>query len=230
MIYVTHDQGEALALGDRVAVMDRGRVVQVGHAARGLRAARPRGSSRGFVGNPPMSVDPLRRRSGRGPARVSSWDSTGVAGRSCTDWTWPGPTRPRRGEGRAGPPARARAARRASGRPGTESWPGSPSTGRGRAGRVPGARVGRDARLGPTPVNARDSRRGSGPAGRRVRVGVDLDAPPGSTRRRASRSARVTGADVTARHRVGRPDSDAGRSLEIVAALAGRLPRQGRSR
>ena len=30
MVLVTHDQGEALALGDRVAVMDRGQVVQVG--------------------------------------------------------------------------------------------------------------------------------------------------------------------------------------------------------
>jgi spermidine/putrescine transport system ATP-binding protein len=32
-VYVTHDQGEALALSDRVAVMDRGRVEQVGDPA-----------------------------------------------------------------------------------------------------------------------------------------------------------------------------------------------------
>ena len=30
MILVTHDQAEALAIGDRVAMLDRGRVVQVG--------------------------------------------------------------------------------------------------------------------------------------------------------------------------------------------------------
>src|SRR5712692_3919308 len=29
-VYVTHDQAEALALSDRLAVMDRGRIVQVG--------------------------------------------------------------------------------------------------------------------------------------------------------------------------------------------------------
>jgi putative spermidine/putrescine transport system ATP-binding protein len=29
-VYVTHDQGEAMALGDRIAVMDRGRIAQIG--------------------------------------------------------------------------------------------------------------------------------------------------------------------------------------------------------
>jgi iron(III) transport system ATP-binding protein len=33
MVYVTHDQKEALALADRLAVMDRGRIVQVGRPA-----------------------------------------------------------------------------------------------------------------------------------------------------------------------------------------------------
>jgi iron(III) transport system ATP-binding protein len=33
MVYVTHDQKEALALADRLAVMDRGRVVQIGKPA-----------------------------------------------------------------------------------------------------------------------------------------------------------------------------------------------------
>lgn len=32
VLYVTHDQSEALALGDRIAVMDEGRIVQVGSA------------------------------------------------------------------------------------------------------------------------------------------------------------------------------------------------------
>jgi ABC-type sugar transport system ATPase subunit len=30
MIYVTHDQGEAMTLGSRIAVMQRGAIVQVG--------------------------------------------------------------------------------------------------------------------------------------------------------------------------------------------------------
>jgi ABC-type Fe3+/spermidine/putrescine transport system ATPase subunit len=33
MVYVTHDQKEALALADRLAVMDRGKIVQVGRPA-----------------------------------------------------------------------------------------------------------------------------------------------------------------------------------------------------
>jgi multiple sugar transport system ATP-binding protein len=57
MVLVTHDQGEAMALGDRVAVIDRGRVVQV---------ARPldlydRPSNRfvaRFIGQPAMNLLP----------------------------------------------------------------------------------------------------------------------------------------------------------------------------
>ena len=45
-IYVTHDQDEALTMSDRIAVMDGGRVLQVGAPQRGLRRARARSSSR----------------------------------------------------------------------------------------------------------------------------------------------------------------------------------------
>ena len=45
-VYVTHDQEEALAMSDRVAVMNEGRIEQLGHAARDLR----------------LAGDPLRRR------------------------------------------------------------------------------------------------------------------------------------------------------------------------
>ena len=44
-IYVTHDQVEAMTLGDRIVVMKDGIVQQVGDAARALRAARPTASS-----------------------------------------------------------------------------------------------------------------------------------------------------------------------------------------
>ena len=38
-VYVTHDQSEALALGDRLAIMRQGRIEQLGHAAGGVRVA-----------------------------------------------------------------------------------------------------------------------------------------------------------------------------------------------
>ena len=38
-VFVTHDQTEALVMSDRIAIMDRGRVVQVGTPARDLHAA-----------------------------------------------------------------------------------------------------------------------------------------------------------------------------------------------
>ena len=56
-VFVTHDQGEALALGDRVVVMERGRVVQDGTPA----DIYDRPASRfvaGFVGSPPMNLLP----------------------------------------------------------------------------------------------------------------------------------------------------------------------------
>jgi multiple sugar transport system ATP-binding protein len=61
-VYVTHDQGEALSLGDRVAVMRAGRIVQLGDPI----AVYDRPADRfvgGFLGSPPMNflaakVDP----------------------------------------------------------------------------------------------------------------------------------------------------------------------------
>ncbi len=40
-IYVTHDQVEAMTLGDRIAVMAEGRIQQLGVPAGGVRPARP---------------------------------------------------------------------------------------------------------------------------------------------------------------------------------------------
>ena len=42
-LYVTHDQSEAMALGDRIVVMDHGRVAQVGTPGRST-TSRRRGS------------------------------------------------------------------------------------------------------------------------------------------------------------------------------------------
>jgi multiple sugar transport system ATP-binding protein len=55
VIYVTHDQGEALGLGDRVAVIDQGRIMQVGTPEEVY--DRPAHTFvAGFLGNPPMNV------------------------------------------------------------------------------------------------------------------------------------------------------------------------------
>ena len=68
MIFVTHDQVEALSLGQRVAVMDRGRLQQVGTPDEVYR--RPGNLFvAGFVGSPPHqphSPVPRRRRAPRG--------------------------------------------------------------------------------------------------------------------------------------------------------------------
>jgi multiple sugar transport system ATP-binding protein len=53
-IYVTHDQVEALSLGDRIAVMNKGRIVQVDDPSRVY--ADPASQFVGaFIGNPPMN-------------------------------------------------------------------------------------------------------------------------------------------------------------------------------
>jgi multiple sugar transport system ATP-binding protein len=55
MIYVTHDQVEALTLGDRVAVMNRGALEQVGPPLELYE--RPQNLFvAGFLGNPPMNL------------------------------------------------------------------------------------------------------------------------------------------------------------------------------
>ncbi|MDE0357542.1 MAG: ABC transporter ATP-binding protein [Gammaproteobacteria bacterium] len=60
MIFVTHDQVEALSLGERVAVMDRGRLQQVGTPDEVYR--RPHNLfAAGFVGSPPINRIPLSR-------------------------------------------------------------------------------------------------------------------------------------------------------------------------
>jgi multiple sugar transport system ATP-binding protein len=57
MVLVTHDQGEALALGDRVAVIDRGRVVQVARPLDLYDRPSTRFVAR-FIGQPPMNLLP----------------------------------------------------------------------------------------------------------------------------------------------------------------------------
>jgi multiple sugar transport system ATP-binding protein len=90
MIFVTHDQDEALQLGDRVAVLDRGRLQQVDVPSTLLERPANRFVA-GFVGSPPRSLvdGELAVTSGR-------LEFVGRAGRWCvppsrSDWTrWTG--------------------------------------------------------------------------------------------------------------------------------------------
>jgi ABC-type sugar transport system ATPase subunit len=60
MIYVTHDQVEAMSLGDRIAVMNEGRLQQVGTPDELYR--RPANVFvAGFIGSPGMNILPARR-------------------------------------------------------------------------------------------------------------------------------------------------------------------------
>ena len=57
MVYVTHDQAEAMALADQIVVMDHGRVMQIGPPLEIYR--RPRTVFvAGFLGGPPMNLLP----------------------------------------------------------------------------------------------------------------------------------------------------------------------------
>ncbi|MEO3743325.1 ABC transporter ATP-binding protein [Plantactinospora sp. B5E13] len=67
-VYVTHDQAEALSLGDRVAVLREGRVAQVGPPLEVYDAPADQFVG-GFLGAPPMNFLPARLdRSGDRPA------------------------------------------------------------------------------------------------------------------------------------------------------------------
>jgi multiple sugar transport system ATP-binding protein len=72
-IYVTHDQVEALSLGDRIAVMNRGRVVQCDTP--GTVYGEPASQFVGaFIGNPPMNFLTGRVRRNGGPPSVTVAD------------------------------------------------------------------------------------------------------------------------------------------------------------
>jgi len=73
MVYVTHDQEEALTLGDRVVVMNAGRVEQVGTPDEVY--WRPATLFvAGFIGRPPMNLIPVEYRISEGHALLASPD------------------------------------------------------------------------------------------------------------------------------------------------------------
>ena len=91
-IYVTHDQVEAMTMANRIVLMHKGVIQQVGTPGRGLCRRRPTPSSPRFVGSPPMNLLPgphrIRRRTAHVPRPVRIWRST--------DWRRPRSARDRR--------------------------------------------------------------------------------------------------------------------------------------
>jgi len=69
MVYVTHDQVEAMTLGHRVCVLDRGRVQQVAPPAE-LYEKPANAFVAGFIGNPPMNLLPAAVGADGGSLRV----------------------------------------------------------------------------------------------------------------------------------------------------------------
>ena len=122
-IYVTHDQIEALSMGDRIAVMNKGRIVQLGNPLEVYDNPADTFVG-GFIGNPPMNFleaevvgerqrERRRREAQRRLARADGRDG-------CARGAQPPAGNPRRGDrrrdlprrrSRAGDGHRARAAR-----------------------------------------------------------------------------------------------------------------------
>ena len=86
-VFVTHDQGEALSMADRVAVFNDGKIVQVGVPAdvyeRPARASSPTSSDRRTCFLPPSPPVMAERRNGRasGPRRSASSRRARMSGR-----------------------------------------------------------------------------------------------------------------------------------------------------
>ena len=74
-IYVTHDQVEAMTMGDRICIMNEGKVVQIGRPLEVYRNPADTFVAR-FLGNPPMNL--LRGRSRSATAVLSRTSAASV--------------------------------------------------------------------------------------------------------------------------------------------------------
>ncbi len=70
-VYVTHDQAEALALADKIAIMDKGKVIQVGAPLEVYRKPKTTFVA-SFLGNPPMNLLPCRWDAAKKEIRLAS--------------------------------------------------------------------------------------------------------------------------------------------------------------
>ncbi len=87
VLYVTHDQGEALGLGDRVAVMDGGRIMQVGTPEEVYE--RPAHTFvAGFLGNPPMNLLRCRVEEGAEGLSIRFEGIPAILHTPIRRWTW----------------------------------------------------------------------------------------------------------------------------------------------
>ena len=86
MIYVTHDQVEAMTMGNRICIMDHGKVVQIGAPLEVYR--RPANVFvAGFLGNPPMNLLPVSIDNGAfvlGAARITLPPAMAAAAHAAT--------------------------------------------------------------------------------------------------------------------------------------------------
>ena len=108
MIYVTHDQVEAMTLGDRIAVLQRRRAAAGRRSVHALRAAGELSSSRSFIGSPPINLFPAVVRSLQGTATVLEIPGVQLPLSPALERARP---RPRRPHGAGRHPARGVAAR-----------------------------------------------------------------------------------------------------------------------
>jgi multiple sugar transport system ATP-binding protein len=76
-LYVTHDQVEALSMGDRIAIMRTGRVIQVGEPLAVYDAPADRFVG-GFIGSPPMNFLPARLEQEAGDGLVARLEDAGA--------------------------------------------------------------------------------------------------------------------------------------------------------
>lgn len=74
-VYVTHDQTEAMALADRIGIMNEGRLVQIGTPVEIYRHPETVFVA-SFIGNPPMNLIPCRLDLGKQKARLKIGNRT----------------------------------------------------------------------------------------------------------------------------------------------------------
>ncbi len=88
LILVTHDQGDAMLMGDRIAILDRGRLLQCDSPRAIYRRPSHRFVAR-FVGNPPMNILPCDVSREDGRTRIHP-----IAAEHGLSWTLPGDSLP----------------------------------------------------------------------------------------------------------------------------------------
>ena len=87
-LYVTHDQQEAMALGDRIAVLSKGRIEQVATPAE-LHARPANAFVARFAGSPPMNLLRVMRLVGAAPSSTGTGGSAPRFGAEGVEWELP---------------------------------------------------------------------------------------------------------------------------------------------